>query len=72
MNWMTEIDLLVTENKFSKPEKSKLPWWKRIETIYNCEPEQTKRGERKEKKSKLRSTDLENKENTCIRAEIEI
>ncbi len=50
MNWMTEIDLLVTENKFSKPEKSKLPWWKRIETIYNCEPEQTKRGERKEKK----------------------
>lgn len=72
MNWMTEIDLLVTENKFSKPEKSKLPWWKRIETIYNCEPEQTKRGERKEKKSKLRSTDLENKENACIRAEIEI
>ena len=72
MNWMTEIDLLVTENKFSKPEKSKLPWWKRIETIYNCEPEQTKRGERKEKKSKLRATDLENKENTCIRAEIEI
>jgi len=37
MNWMTEIDLLVTKNEIAKPEKMKIPWWKRLESIYNCE-----------------------------------
>ena len=70
MNWMTEIDLLVTENKILKPEKNKLPWWKKIETIYNCEPERTKWGERKKKKS--HHSEYEHEENSCIRAELEI
>ena len=72
MNWMTEIDLLVTENKILKPEKSKLPWWKKIETIYNCEPEQTKRGERKKKKNKLLHSELSENERSCVGAEIEV
>ncbi len=72
MNWMTEIDLLVTENKILKPEKSKLPWWKKIETIYNCETEQTKWGERKKKKKKSHHSEYEHEENSCIRAELEI
>ena len=72
MNWMTEIDLLVTENKILKPEKSKLPWWKKIETIYNCETEQTKWGERKKKMKKSHHSEYEHEENSCIRAELEI
>lgn len=72
MNWMTEIDLLVTENKILKPEKSKLPWWKKIETIYNCETEQTKWGEQKKKKKKSQHSEYVHEENSCIRAELEI
>ncbi len=37
MNWMTELDLMMTCKELSKPEKARLPWWKKLETAYNCE-----------------------------------
>ena len=40
MNWMTELDLFRTEQEIKIPVKKKLPWWKQLESIFNCEQQE--------------------------------
>ena len=49
MNWMTDLDLMMTCKELSKPEKARLSWWKKLETAYNCE--QTNENASKKRKS---------------------